>query len=132
MTDHVHWNLEQAEAQMRADLVAITEAGEKMIADGKMEREFFMAQREFDEARLQYAIACMRAENKGIGRNETLSGAGYTLGTIWASMLQSCVGARERAVLNGWIQQALITAIGPGPAKKTIETVLRPMEAGHA
>jgi len=131
MTDHIHWDIPSIEAKMRADLATIKAMGDQAVKDGS-DPQFIAAQREFDEARLQYALACMKAENRGIGRNELLSGAGYTLGTIWASMLSSCVGARERAVFNGWVQHGLMQGIGVSAAKKTMESVFKPQEAGHA
>lgn len=117
---------------MRADIAEVTAHGKRLIENGEGDAQFIAAQREFDEARLQFLLAAMRAENAGIGRNELLSGAGYTLGQVWASMLQSCVGVRERSVLNGWIHQALAQTIGAEATKKTLESVFKSEEVGHA
>lgn len=127
---HVHYDLEKAESDIRAN-IAMAE-GQKMVDTGQADATFIRAQREFDEARIQFVLAGMRLENAGIGRNEMLSAAGQAIGQIWGNALGAALGARERAIVNGWIQIALGTAIGKDAATKTIENVVKPLASGQA
>lgn len=127
-----NYNLAAAEATMRANIALAMVERRAMAADHPEEIAFLNAQSEFDEARIQFTLAGMRAENAGLGRNETLSAAGYAIGSMWASGLQFAVGARERAVLNGWLQQALVAYMGQQAATKTVDSVLPTVgEVGH-
>jgi hypothetical protein len=127
-----HFDLSAAEATMRANVASAAAESQAMVDAGKADPQFLAAQREFDEARIQFTLACMRAENAGVGRNEILSAAGFTLGTLWGSVLRGCVGARERAMVNGWVQMAMRQIIGQAPADKTIEAVFSPMPGSRA
>ena len=127
-----HFDLAAAEASMRADTAAAAAHGQRMAELGEADGEFLACQREFDEARIQFLLACLRAENAGIDRNLILSSAGHAVGSIWGGALHGAIGARERAVLNGWVRLSLHGALRDGAADKTIETVLRPMESGSA
>ncbi len=129
---HVHYDLTAAEADIRASIEAAKAEGQKMVDVGQADRTFIQAQREFDEARIQFVLAGMRSENAGISREEMLSAAGQTIGQMWANALQAALGARERAVLNGWVQIALQGAIGAQAAGKTINTVIEPLQSGNA
>lgn len=129
---HAHFDLAAAEQQIRATIAASAEASDQLVAEGKVDPELAAAQKEFDESRLQFTLALLRAENAGIDRNKMLASAGFALGQIWSSTLMGTVGTSERGVLNGWVYQALAQSLGAEPAMKTMEAVLRPMEAGNA
>lgn len=134
MTHH-HWNIEEAEAKMRADIIAARAHGEAMVVEGTAEPGFLAAQREFDEARIQFILAGMRCDNAGLDRNEYLAAAASTIGLMWGSTILSCIGNRERAVVNGWTQKALAETISPPPAGEpghAIVSFMAPMEAGTA
>ena len=124
------YDLVAAEALMRRDIALAQEQTDVLAAGGQVDVNFLKAQRAFDEARLQFALAAMKAENAGYGRNEVLAAAGFSLGSTWGSMLRSCVGARERAIFNGWVHQALASNIGDKPAEKTMMSVFQPMAEG--
>lgn len=121
------YDLAAAEQQMRAQSAQAVIEGDKLIASGNADREFVHAQRRFDEARIQFTLAIMGAENAGVDRNVYLGAAGFALGQQWGAVLLGCVGARERSVTNGWLQQGLAAMIGDQQATKTIETVIKPM-----
>lgn len=129
---HAHYDLEAAEADIRANVASAKIEGQKMVDSGQADATFIAAQREFDEARIQFVLAGLRLENMGIDRNETLSAAGQAIGQIWANALAAAVGARERSIVNGWLQIALQTAIGKDAATKTIENVVKPLASGQA
>lgn len=132
MTDHVHFDLAAAEATMRANIAQTVIGRHAMAEKNPADATFLAAQAEFDEARVQFALACMRSENAGLGRNETLSAAGYAIGSMWVNGLQGALGARERSIVNGWVQQAMIGAFGLETTEKTINSVFKPLEAGNA
>ena len=117
-------DIEAAERQMRADIAAASAEGMRLVSEEGGDAQFIRAQRQFDEARVQFVLACLRAENAGIGRNELMSG-GFT--TLWApsgaNLLLACVGERERAIVNGWTQQALQHTVGQAKAAKTLMSV---------
>lgn len=129
---HAHFDLASAETRMRADIAEATAQGEAAVAAGALDAQLFRAGLQFDEARLQFTLACMRAENEGTDRNNVIAAAGFALGSAWASMLAGCVGSRERALMNGWVSNALAAQIGPGAASKTIESVIEPIVSGNA
>lgn len=129
---HVHYDLAAAEATMRADVEKTVEAGRRLVQNGTVDPNMLTAQQQFDEPRIQFVLSGMKCENAGIGRKDMLSAAGFAIGSIWAGALSATTSAEERAVLNGWLQQALAQAIGVQPAAKTIESVISPMESGQA
>lgn len=129
---HQHYDIAAAEAEIRLNIRQAQAEGQKMVDAGQADATFIAAQREFDEARIQFVLAGMRLENMGIDRNEMLSAAGQAIGQTWANALSAALGARERGIVNGWIQIALQTAIGKDAATKTIENVVRPMQSGEA
>lgn len=129
---HSHFDITAAEATLRANIAHATAEGQKLVDAGQAPASFIAAQREFDEARLQFVLAGLRLENSGADRNEIFSAAGQALGQMWGNTLSASLGARERAIINGWIQVALQAAIGKDAATKTIENVIKPMESGRA
>lgn len=128
----IHFDIAAAESKMRADTAQATIEGQKLIDDGKADPALLRAQREFDEARIQFVLAGMRCDNAGVDRKDQLAAAGFTIGTIWVNALGATISAHERAVLNGWLSQALAQGIGTQEAQKTVKSVFAPMEAGHA
>lgn len=129
---HRHYDLTAIEAQLREQAAEANEVGKQMVDLGEASATLLQAQREFDEARIQFVLAGMRCENAGLDRKDQLAGAGFAIGQVWGNVLSGCVGAHDRAVVNGWLQQALASTIGIAATAKTIDTVLKPMEAGHA
>lgn len=123
-------DLEAAEKQMRADIALATSEGMRLIQEEGADADFIRSQRQFDEARIQFTLACMKCDNLGIGRNELLSGAGHALGTMWGNLLMACVGERERAVANGWVQNGLQGSIGQQIAAKSVMSVF-PVERAN-
>lgn len=132
MTDHVHFDIAAVEATIRASIAEATAAGQLMVDRGEVDPGLFASQSMFDEARVQFTIAMMKCENAGLDRNEMLSAAGFALGSMWSNALLSTIGSRERAVINGWLQQALANAIGDQDAFKTLDAVLRPVQGSRA
>lgn len=120
------FDIEAAEKHMRDDASLAAAEGNRIIASGEGDADFLRAQRQFDEARIQFVLACMRAENAGIGRNELLAAGGHAIGLIWGSLLMGCVGVREREIVNGWLQRSLGQMISPGAATKTLMSVFEP------
>lgn len=127
-----HYDIAAAEAAMRHDIAMAAEHGEQLVAEGVTDASFLRAQRYFDEARIQFVLACLAAENAGVDRNELLSAAGFSIGSVWGSVLRTGIGARERAIINGWVQQALALSIGMPAAQKTVESTFKPMEGSRA
>lgn len=127
-----HFDLAAAEANIRSAIAASIVQADMLIAEGKVDRNLVLIQREFDECRLQFVLAQLRAANAGYDRDRILSASGYSLGMLWTSGLEGCVGARERGMFNSWLQRGLADGIGAQAAAKTMGTVLTPMEAGHA
>lgn len=118
---HIQYDLAAAEAKMRADVEALR----AMQPTGASDPAFVQAQREFDETRIQFTLACMRSEN--LGRTETLAAAGFAIGQMWTSALQGTVGVRERGIVNGWVCNALMATFGQAAMEKTMESVFSPM-----
>lgn len=128
----VHYDIEAAEREIRAN-IAKTQAERVAAANnGKLPMTEAVALNEFDEARVQFVLAGMRCENAGIDRNDMLACAGYAVGSAWANALHAALGARERHLVNTSVERALVDNIGETAAAKTINSVLRPMEAGNA
>lgn len=117
------YDLKVAEDQMRRDAALAGAAGIEMVKADQAEADFLRAQRMFDEARIQFLLACMRAENEGIDRNVFLSAAGHTIGAIWTSALSGCVGIRERSVVNGWARKSFASALGLSPNDRLLISV---------
>lgn len=113
-----HFDLAAAEANIRSAIAASIVQADMLIAEGKVDRNLVLAQ--------------LRAANAGYDRDRILSASGYSLGMLWTSGLEGCVGARERGMFNSWLQRGLADGIGAQAAAKTMGTVLTPMEAGHA
>lgn len=116
------FDIEAAEKQMRRDFTAAQAAGIEMVQNGA-DPEFLRAQRMFDEARIQFVLACMKCDNGGIDRNATLSSAGHAVGAIWSGLLMACVGERERSMVNGWVRQSFATALHLDPNDKTLMSI---------
>jgi hypothetical protein len=129
---HQHFDITAAEATLRANIAHATAEGKKLVDAGQAPASFIAAQREFDEARLQFVLAGLRLENAGADRNEVFSAAGQALGQMWGNILSASLGARERATINGWIQIALSQMIGKDAATKTVMSAIKPMESGRA
>lgn len=130
----MHFDLTEAEAQMRAQLAESVKASDAMIADGTGDANFIRAQRYYDEARVQFALAYLRSQNEGVDRNEMLAGASLALGTAFATLLGSCVGNRERDMVAHWFDRALSLTIG-GETQKgaySARTAIIPEEGGNA
>lgn len=127
-----HWDIAAAETKMRADLEEAVRQGDRMIAAGEGDASFIHTIRHLDEARLQFVLGAMKAENEGHEHKEILAAAGYTIGTLWGTMNAMCVGAVQRQLLRDSIQTAFAQSIGAEPAAKAVHTVLKPMMAGHA
>lgn len=119
------YDLQAVEERMRKDIALAGAAGIEMIQGNQTEAEFLRAQRMFDEARIQFLLACMRAENEGIDRNMILSAAGHAIGSIWTSALSGCVGERERAVVNGWARKSFAQVLGLDPNDKVLMSVFQ-------
>lgn len=127
-----HYDLDAAEKYMRANVATANEERSELVRMGQADSQFIAAQRCFDEARVQTVLGMLRAANMGLDRNAILAAAGYATGSTWASVLEGCIGARERGLVNGWVQNALTQAIGEQAAGKTMRSVIEPMVAGHA
>ncbi len=132
MIEHQHYDLADAETKMRASIATALEEADHLIKKGDIDGAFVKAMRYFDEARIQFSLGGMKATNEGVDRNEMLAAAGYTLGSIMGSVLLMTVGARERDIIKGWMQQALAQNIGAQAAAKTMNTILKPMAGGRA
>lgn len=118
------YDLTGAEREIRASLEATNKARSDMVIAGTLDLALANALKEFDEARVQFTLAGMRLDNEGVDRHNNLAAAGFSLGSAWGNALHFALGARERMILNSWVQQGLISQIGPDAAAKTIAAVI--------
>lgn len=135
MTDHAHFDLQAIEATMRSQTEDARSQVEAMARKSGISPEMLIAmraQREFDEARIQFNLAMMRIVNGGGRRILVLAAAGHTLGQLWADLLASTTSASERAIVNTSVRQPMVDAIGEQAAGKTLAAVLGPMKSGNA
>lgn len=135
MTDHAHFDLPTIEAAMRSQTDDARAQVEAMAQKSDISPEMLIAmraQREFDEARIQFNLAMMRIVNGGGRRMLVLAAAGHTLGQLWADLLASTTSASERAIVNTSVKQPMDDAIGENAAGKTLAAVLQPMAGSRA
>lgn len=119
------YDLDAAEAQMRADIAQAKAEGMQLVQEGG-DADFLRAQRLFDEARIQFTLSLLRCENAGIDRNRLLAGGAHSIGSMWASLLLGAVGERERGLVNGWVQQSLMQHLGESAGAETISSMFKP------
>ncbi len=135
MTDHQHYDLGAAESTMRTQTEDASAQVEAMARKSDISPEILIAmraQREFDEARIQFNLAMMRIVNNGGRRVLVLAAAGSAIGQLWADLLKSTTSASERAIINTSVKQPMDDGIGEAAASKTINAVLQPMQSGQA
>lgn len=134
-----HYDLAAAEAQARADMKAQGEIGDAAVKRGQAEPGFIRAQREFDEARLQFFLAPLRASNAACSPEDVLAGAGVALGLMYASIVSSVSdhGGDAEATLqyvDAWAQKTLHDALDARVANRSniTKVTVKPEEGGHA
>jgi len=128
-----HFDLTAAEKAMRESLAHQGDAMKRMVEEGKAEHGFVRAQECFHDARLQFTLGGMRAENEGCSRDEQISAAGAAIGLVYASMVSSCATPDEVNLLNGWMSksfQETMSATQTG-GYHTVNT-FKAEEGGHA
>lgn len=129
-----HYDLDQVESTMRAQCDEARATVERMAQQSDLSPEMLIAmraQREFDEARIQFNLAMMKITNQGGRRVLVLAAAGATLGQIWADLLKSATSASERAVINTSVAQPMNDTLGEQAAGKTLSAIMMPMVEGH-
>jgi hypothetical protein len=122
------FDLRAIEQQIRASLEAADVQRSDAVRAGALDLPFAMAMKQFDEARVQFLLAGLTLENDGVQREVALSAAGQAIGSMWGNALQYALGARERAVLNGWVTTALSDNIKPEAAAKAVDAAIKPIE----
>lgn len=135
MTDHAHYDLTAAEASMRSQTQDASSQVEAMARKSDINPQILVAmraQREFDEARIQFNLSMMRIANAGGRRILVLAAAGHTIGQLWADLLQSTTGASERAIINASVKQPMDDTIGADASDKTFKLIVQPMQGGNA
>lgn len=126
-----HFDITAAEAEMRKQVAATKVDGARLAAEQPEAAAFISAQRYFDEARLQFALAMMKASNHGVDRNILLSAAAVGVANIYIGLQESCVGPRERNIVEQWLQQTVAQVV-QGQAQASHISKFSAEEGGNA
>lgn len=128
--NHVHYDLEAFERQLRADSARSNAAHAKRVADGKASASFHAAQAAFYECAIQFGLATARLSNEGHDDGEIIAAAAISTGLSLGSLLANLSASEARAGV-AWFEKALNDAIrtirDPGA-----ETVLTSTEISEA
>jgi hypothetical protein len=130
-----HFDLEQAERQMRSALQKVTETADAAVARGDAEQDFILAQRSFDEPRMQFMLSALRHENEGAQHRTIMMAAAAQLGTLMGSLFNACEGDQEEVDFLDWVERAFAdtTTGGVGGSDGiTATTDISPMPSGRA
>jgi hypothetical protein len=106
MATHVHYDVEAFEKQCREMIAAQFKLGDEAVAAGDAEPDFIAAQKEFADARISFAVACLKAQNNGVPREVVMVAAGAALGMMHGSLMAGIGNPLLVAEVNGWIARA--------------------------
>lgn len=130
---NAHFDLVQMEAQIRAMLASVGEQAQEAIKRGDADPMFISVQRHFDEARVQFGLAPMRAENEGADRMMVAEAAGIVLALMYSS-LEGSFNEEERLMFSSRMKETYDDIVEnrsiDGAPLET--TSLNPIKPGHA
>ena len=126
-----HFDLTQAEATMRAEIASTRVEGARIAAEHPEQADFISCQRYFDEAKIQFSLAMMKASNHGVERDVYLSAAAVGLAAIYVNLIESCIGSRERNMVSQWVGNAANHAL-TNTDRAARRATFTPEDGGHA
>lgn len=107
MEKPIYHDVEKFERECREMLAQMRTTGAAAVEAGHASKSFFDAQCQYEEARVQYAIAALKCTNLGCSEEDIAAAAGAAMGIMYATHLYSY---RQQPVLagifDGWIARA--------------------------
>jgi len=135
MTDHVHYDVEAFEKQCRDLIAAQFKRGDEAVAAGEADANFIEAQKQFADARVSFAVACLKAQNLGVEREVVMFAAGASLGMMHGSLMSSISNLLLVQEVNGWVVRAsedVLSRTQSGEGTGIGIVSASPMEGGRA
>lgn len=132
-----HFDLAGMEKAFREGVARQHAEGDAAVRAGIADEQFIHAQRCFDEARVQFALAGAKAVNTTNSDGKVAAAAGAALGMMLGSLLSSLPQELWPEVLL-WEERAMRSLMSPVPteAPEDASSVHRigvaPMRGGHA
>lgn len=127
-----HYDLEQAEKTMRESARLVQEEADRAVARGDAEEDFVLAQRFFDDQKIQFGLTFLRAQNEGHSMLAIACGLGAQLGTFIGSVATG-LNDEERSKFFEWLDRAATdTMQGQIDDGFRVDATIDPIQSGSA